>query len=90
MTTLVVAKKSGMVCIAAETQTTHGDLKLASKYECNATKIVSYNKSFIGIAGSAAHEMTLLGALRKKQYDLNSRQAIFDSFSVEAKKVFLK
>ena len=80
MSTLVVVKKSGRVCIAADSQTTHGDMRQAGVYEEAHEKLFTYGENHIGTVGSAANELALQGALGKKTYDLSSREAIFDSF----------
>ena len=83
MSTLTVVRKAGRVCIATESQTTHGELKQSGDYEVGHSKIFTYGDSFIGIVGSAAHELTLLGALgkiSKKPVRFDSRQVVFDSF----------
>lgn len=80
MSTITVVRKADLVCIAADSQTTHGELKQSGEYEQGHSKILSYGNSHIGVVGSAAHEMTLLGALSKKRYNLNTRQSVFDTF----------
>lgn len=80
MSTIVVVKKGQQVCIAADSQTTHGDMKQAGAYEESHRKIFAYGESYIGAVGSVAHELALLGALSEETYDLSSRQAIFESF----------
>ena len=80
MSTLVVVKKSGRACIAADSQTTHGDMKQAGEYEETQQKIFTYGDSYIGTVGSVTNEYALRGALSRQHYDLSSKQAIFDSF----------
>lgn len=80
MSTIAVVKKSGSVCIAADSQMTHGDMKQSETYEEGGRKIFTYGESLVGIAGSVAGELALLGALEKRGYLFDSRREIFDAF----------
>lgn len=82
MTTIVVVKKHDQVVIAADSQTTFGDdHKLSADYDCFHDKIFEISGNYIGISGSAAHDMVLQQALRSlKKIDLSSRTAIFNTF----------
>ncbi len=44
MSTVVVVKKAGKVCIAADSLTSFGDLKLNSMYDVAHDKILSYDE----------------------------------------------
>ena len=59
MSTVVVVKKAGQVCIAADSLTSFGDLKLSSMYDAAHDKILSLDENYLGIVGSAAHQLVL-------------------------------
>lgn len=64
MTTVVVVKKNGHICIAAETLVTFGDTRLNHRFEDNSKifKIDTFSSpTYIGMAGTVAH----FPALRK-------------------------
>lgn len=91
MSTVVVAKKAGKVCIAADSLTSFGDLKLSSYYDAAHDKILQHDESYLGIVGSAAHQLVLESifagnkivgkdADNKIDVDLTSRLTIFETF----------
>jgi ATP-dependent HslUV protease, peptidase subunit HslV len=87
MSTVVVVKKAGKVCIAADSLTSFGDLKLNSKYDAAHDKILRFDENYIGIVGSAAHQLVLESVFASKKVvdkkidiDFSSRLAIFESF----------
>ena len=87
MSTVVVAKKAGKVCIAADSITSFGDLKLSSYYDAAHDKILSHDENYIGIVGSAAHQLVLESVFASKKViekkidiDFSSRLSIFESF----------
>jgi ATP-dependent HslUV protease, peptidase subunit HslV len=81
MTTIVVVRKGDQVAIAADTLTTFGSTRLAPAYDRSAEKIVQYRESYLGIAGSAAHQIVLENLFEKhKELDLTSKAAIYESF----------
>ena len=87
MSTVVVAKKAGKVCIAADSLTSFGDLKLSSYYDAAHDKILSHDENYIGIVGSAAHQLVLESVFASKKViekkidiDFSSRLSIFESF----------
>jgi len=59
MSTVVVVKKAGQVCIAADSLTSFGDLKLNSVYDAAHDKITRFGENYLGIVGSAAHQLVL-------------------------------
>jgi ATP-dependent HslUV protease, peptidase subunit HslV len=82
MTTVVVARKGGMVAIAADTLVTFGDTRLAHGYEANL-KLFKVGDSWIGMAGTTAHFPVLrrvLDALPADELKLHSRDQVFDTF----------
>ncbi len=87
MSTVVVAKKDGKICIAADSLTSFGDLMLDSNYDVAHDKILPYKDNHLGIVGSAAHQLVLESIFsdnkleeEKISVDLSSRLAIFESF----------
>ncbi len=87
MSTVVVVMKAGKVCIAADSLTSFGDLKLSSKYDAAHDKILRHDENYLGIVGSAAHQLVLESVFASKkiidskiEIDLSSRISIFESF----------
>ncbi|MBB5016971.1 ATP-dependent protease HslVU (ClpYQ) peptidase subunit [Chitinivorax tropicus] len=70
-----------MSVIAGDSQSTFGDTRLAAAFDSASNKIFQVGENHIGISGSAAHDLVLQSALRKrKKLDLSNRVAIFDTF----------
>lgn len=81
MTTIVVVRKGDQIAIAADTLTTFGSTRLAPAYDRSSEKIVTYRDSYLGIAGSAAHQIVLENLFEKHQdLDFSSKAAIYESF----------
>ncbi len=81
MTTIVVVRKADSAVIAADTLTTFGTTRLAPAYDRSPQKIVAYRDSFLGVAGSAAHQLVLENLLeRNPNLELHGRAAIYESF----------
>jgi len=82
MSTIVVVSKNGKACIAADSLTSFGDLKMGSAYDRSHDKIQSYKDGFFGIVGSAAHALVMESVLAddKIELDFSSRLEIFESF----------
>ena len=81
MTTIVVVRKGGAAVIAADSLTTFGSTRLAPAYDRHPQKIVAYKDSFIGIAGSAAHQLVMENLLaRAPDLDFHGKSAIYESF----------
>ena len=81
MTTIVVVRKGDAAVIAADSLTTFGTTRLAPAYDRSPQKVVSYRDSFIGVAGSAAHQLVLENILeRNPSLDLAGRAAIYETF----------
>jgi ATP-dependent protease HslVU (ClpYQ) peptidase subunit len=92
MSTVVVVKKAGKVSIAADSLTSFGDLKLNSVYDAAHDKILHFDENYIGIVGSAAHQLVLESLLlgkkkagnknadKKLEIDFSSRLSIFETF----------
>jgi len=81
MSTIVIARKYGRACIAADTLTTFGDIRLPADMDCHHSKIQSFAGTHMGIVGSAAHTLVVERALRKPELkaDFSSRDATFDT-----------
>ncbi len=81
MTTIAVVRKGSQAAIAADSLTTFGSTRLAPHYDRSPHKVVTYRDSFIGIAGSAAHQLVLENLLgRNKDLDLHGKDAIYETF----------
>jgi len=81
MTTIVVVRKAAGAVIAADSLTTFGTTRLAPAYDRSPQKIVQYRDSFIGVAGSAAHQLVLENLLeRNDKLDFDGRAAIYETF----------
>ena len=82
MSTIVVVKKAGKACIAADSLTSFGDLRLGSEYDVGYDKILVSGDSHIGIVGSAAHQLVIESLLNEKKVktDFSSRASVFETF----------
>ena len=82
MTTVVVVRKRGVACIAADALTTFGEQKLAPAYDRHSDKIQPFGDGAIAIVGSAAHTLVLESVLAEERValDLHDRRSIFESF----------
>lgn len=81
MTTIVAVKKDGVISIAADSQSTFGDTRLAALDDARWNKIFQHGDNYFAICGSAAHDLVLQSALKKiKKLDFSNRAAIFESF----------
>jgi len=81
MTTIVVVRKGGKAAIAADSLTTFGSTRLAPAYDRNPHKIIAFRDSFIGVAGSAAHQLVLENLLGKNpDLALHGKESIYESF----------
>lgn len=81
MSTIVIARKNGQACIAADTLTTFGDIRLPAEMDRYHSKIQSFGGTHMGIVGSAAHTLVAERTLRDKDLaaDFSSRDATFDT-----------
>jgi len=87
VSTVVVVKKAGKICIAADSLTSFGDLKLNSEYDAAHDKILRHEENYLGIVGSAAHQLVLESLFvskkvvdKKIDIDFSSRLSIYESF----------
>ena len=81
MTTIVVVRKGDEIAIAADSLTTFGDTRLAAQHDRTYDKIVQYRGSYVGLCGSAAHQLVFDSLLKKHaDLDLTTKAAIFETF----------
>ncbi len=82
MSTLVVVKKNGVICIAADSLTTFGRERLSASYTVSPEKICQFGGSYIGFVGSAAHETVLESVFSQEAEPpvFRDRQEIFEYF----------
>jgi ATP-dependent HslUV protease, peptidase subunit HslV len=81
MTTIVLVRKGDSAVIAADSLTTFGTTRLSPAYDRSPEKVVAYKDSFIGVAGSAAHQLVLENILaRNTGLELHGKAAIYESF----------
>ena len=81
MTTLVVVRKNNTLAISGDSQSTFGDTRLGASYDCAYNKIFAIGDAYMGISGSAAHDLVLQAALKKyKKADFSSRADVFNTF----------
>jgi ATP-dependent protease HslVU (ClpYQ) peptidase subunit len=74
MTTIVVVRKGDTAVIAADSLTTFGTTRLAPAYDRHPEKITKYGDSYLGVAGSAAHQLVLENLLaRAKDLDFHGK-----------------
>lgn len=83
MSTVVVVRKNGVACIAADSLTSYGDLKLSSTYDLYSEKIQTFDGTHLSIVGSAAHTLVIENLLKGEEFfpDFSSRDEIFKTFS---------
>lgn len=82
MSTIVVVKKAGKVCIAADSLTSFGDLSMGSDYDADSDKILPCEDAYLGIVGSAAHHLVMQSIVQQPEIkmDFSTRMTIFESF----------
>lgn len=81
MTTLVVVRKDKQIVIAGDSLTTFGDTRLAAPYDQSWDKIVRSGDTYIGLCGSAAHQLVFDNLLAKERgLNFSSKAAIFETF----------
>ena len=82
MTTLVAVRKHDEIAIAADSLTTFGDTRLSAQFDRSYDKIVQHRGNFVGLCGSAAHQLVFQNMLAKNpDLDFSIKAAIFDTFS---------
>ena len=81
MTTLVVVRKNRAAAIAADSLTTFGDTRLSADFDRTYDKIVNYKGTYIGLCGSAAHQLVFENLLAKhSDLEFHNKNAIFETF----------
>ena len=81
MTTLVVVRKGDSVAIAADSLTTFGDTRSPPQHDRTYDKIVRHRDTYIGLCGSAAHQLVFESLLAKHgDLDFSHKAAIFETF----------
>jgi ATP-dependent HslUV protease subunit HslV len=81
MTTIVAVRKHDEIAIAADSLTTFGDTRLAAQYDRTSDKILHYKGTYLGLCGSAAHQLVFQNLLAKHgDLDFSNRGAIFETF----------
>ncbi len=81
MTTLVAVRKHDEIAIAADSLTTFGDVRLAAPFDRSYDKILRHGDTYIGLCGSAAHQLVFESLLKSNQaVDFGSKHAIFETF----------
>src|SRR5438093_1968044 len=81
MSTIVVVKKAGLACLAADTLTTFGSTRESAQYIENTSKIVKVGDTFIGAVGHASWQLVLRSyfAQRQRKRDFRSVEGIFET-----------
>ena len=67
MTTLVAVRKDDDIVIAGDSLTTFGDLKLSASFVRAPEKIVRYRNTYLGLCGSAAHQLVFESLLNSRE-----------------------
>jgi ATP-dependent protease HslVU (ClpYQ) peptidase subunit len=81
MTTIVAVRKNDEIAIAGDSLTTFGDTRLSSQYDRTPDKIVHYKGTYLGLCGSAAHQLVFQNLLAKHgDLDFSNKGAIFETF----------
>jgi ATP-dependent protease HslVU (ClpYQ) peptidase subunit len=81
MTTLVAVFKNDEIAIAADSLTTFGDTRMSASFDKTSDKIVRYAGTYIGLCGSAAHQLVFQSLLAKHDdLDFSNKAAIFETF----------
>jgi ATP-dependent HslUV protease, peptidase subunit HslV len=81
MTTLVAVRKNDEIAIAADSLTTFGDTRLAASFDRSYDKIIRHKGTYVGLCGSAAHQLVFQSLLAKNEdLDFSGKAAIFETF----------
>lgn len=81
MSTIVVVKKNAHIAIAADSLTTFGDTCQSAAMDAAYDKIVKFKDCYLGVVGSAAHQLVMESALPSlEDAAFNTRGEIFESF----------
>lgn len=82
MTTIAVVAKDGLACIAADSLTSLGEMKLPGGLTEDRRKVLKVGESYVGLTGSTAHYAVLEShfASRAHHPDFRTRQRVFESW----------
>jgi len=81
MTTIVAVRKDDEIVIAADSLTTFGDTRLPAELDRTPDKIVRHKGTYVGLCGSAAHQLVFHNLLGKQgDVDFSSKASIFETF----------
>ena len=82
MTTIAVVAKDGLACIAADSLTSLGEMKLPGGLTEDRSKVLKVGDSYVGLSGSTAHYGVLESyfASRAHHPDFRTRRAVFESW----------
>jgi ATP-dependent HslUV protease, peptidase subunit HslV len=81
MSTIVVVKKNGRVCIAADTLVSWGGTKMSAHYIADMTKIIQVGDTFLGITGASTHQQVIENYFaRCESYSFQKPQEIFETW----------
>ena len=81
MTTLVAVRKNDEIAIAADSLTTFGDTRLPAQFDRSFDKIVQHRGTYVGLCGSAAHQLVFESLLAKHgDLDFSNKAGIFETF----------
>ena len=83
MSTVTVVKKGSYICMAAESLTTFGPMKLNGDLLIKDRKILKWNDSLVGLVGSVAVKMIIQDIIynEKKTPDFSSPMKIYKYFN---------
>ena len=89
MSVVVGVKKSGSVAIAADTQSSQGEIILPGDSKSSAKKILKIGKSYLGITGSSSHLLVIQSLYKNHPdlFNLSNTDAIFETFRSIHKKL---
>jgi ATP-dependent HslUV protease subunit HslV len=85
MSTIVVALKNNIACIAADSLTSFGETKQSAEFVSDSDKIIQFagygSDNYMGIVGSAAHHLVMQNLIinHADKIDFSSRLAIFNT-----------
>jgi ATP-dependent protease HslVU (ClpYQ) peptidase subunit len=81
MSTIVVVRKNQTACIAADSLTSFGDTKQAAHFVANSDKIIQFQDFYMGIVGSAAHQLVMRSLFNNHADKINftDQLSIFES-----------
>lgn len=84
MSVIVGVKKTGRVAIAADTQSSQGNLRIPGKIKISPLKIHRIGRCYLGMVGSMAHHRVIASLYRRvpKLFDLSNAESIFETLRV--------